>query len=71
VDDHQTKNALYLAEKNAAWLQKQNDTTPEKLATEISKMNRAILLKVAKAAKKQALTNAVKEIVEKCEGLIK
>jgi UDP-N-acetylglucosamine--N-acetylmuramyl-(pentapeptide) pyrophosphoryl-undecaprenol N-acetylglucosamine transferase len=71
VDDHQTKNALYLAEKDAAWLQKQNDTTPEKLANEISKMNRAILLKVAKAAKKQALTNAVEKIVEKCEVLIK
>ena len=71
VDDHQTKNALYLVEKNAAWLQKQDDTTPEKLAIEILKMNRAILLNVAKAAKKQALTNAVEKIVEKCEVLIK
>jgi UDP-N-acetylglucosamine--N-acetylmuramyl-(pentapeptide) pyrophosphoryl-undecaprenol N-acetylglucosamine transferase len=71
VDDHQTKNALYLVEKNAAWVQKQNDTTPEKLAIEISKMSRGILLNVAKAAKKQALTNAVEEIVEKCEVLIK
>lgn len=71
VDDHQTKNALYLAEKDAAWLQKQNDTTPEKLATEISKMNRAMLLNVARSAKKQALTNAVEVIVERCEVLIK
>lgn len=71
VDDHQTQNALYLVEKDAAWLQKQNETTPEKLATEILKMNRSILLKVAKAAKKQAITNAVEKIVEKCEVLIK
>jgi UDP-N-acetylglucosamine--N-acetylmuramyl-(pentapeptide) pyrophosphoryl-undecaprenol N-acetylglucosamine transferase len=71
VDDHQTKNALYLVEKEAAWLQKQRDITPEKLAMEILQMNREILLKVAKAAKAQGLINAVEEIVKKCEILIK
>src|SRR5690606_33043539 len=32
IDDHQTGNARYLSDCNAAWMQKQSDFTPEWLA---------------------------------------
>jgi UDP-N-acetylglucosamine--N-acetylmuramyl-(pentapeptide) pyrophosphoryl-undecaprenol N-acetylglucosamine transferase len=67
VDDHQTKNAMYLVLKNAAWMQAQIDLTPEKLAIEIAKMNRQILLNTAEAAKKLCMPDAVNQIINVCE----
>lgn len=71
VDDHQTKNAMYLVKSQAAWLQPQKELTAQKMADEILKMNRTILLKVAKEAKKLYIPNTVNKIVEACEELIK
>ncbi|MEY4535960.1 MAG: UDP-N-acetylglucosamine--N-acetylmuramyl-(pentapeptide) pyrophosphoryl-undecaprenol [Pseudomonadota bacterium] len=71
VDDHQTKNAMYLVKNNAAWLLSQSELTPQKLATEILKMDRNILLEIAKEAKKMFLPNTVNKIVDACEELIK
>jgi UDP-N-acetylglucosamine--N-acetylmuramyl-(pentapeptide) pyrophosphoryl-undecaprenol N-acetylglucosamine transferase len=69
VDDHQTKNAKYLAEHNAAWIEPQHELTPEKLANEISKMNRMILLHAAIASRKLDKPNTVAAIVKACEEL--
>ena len=71
VDDHQTQNAMYLVKNNAAWLLSQSELTPQKLATEILKMDRNILLEIAKEAKKMFLPNTVNKIVDACEELIK
>lgn len=69
VDDHQTKNAQYLVEHNAAWIEPQHELTPEKLANEILKMNRKILLDKAIASKKLNKPNTVATIVKACEEL--
>jgi UDP-N-acetylglucosamine--N-acetylmuramyl-(pentapeptide) pyrophosphoryl-undecaprenol N-acetylglucosamine transferase len=71
VDDHQTHNAMYLVKNAAGWLLPQSELTAQKLATEILKMDRNILLKTAKAAKKMFLPNTVNRIVDACEELIK
>ncbi len=69
VDDHQTTNAQYLVDHKAAWIQPQRELTPTKLANEILKMNRIVLLDVAIAAKKLNLPNTVGAIVKACEEL--
>lgn len=71
VDDHQTQNAMYLVENNAAWLLVQKELTPQKLANEILKMDRDILLKKAKESKKLYIPNSVNKIVDVCEELVK
>jgi UDP-N-acetylglucosamine--N-acetylmuramyl-(pentapeptide) pyrophosphoryl-undecaprenol N-acetylglucosamine transferase len=69
VDDHQSKNAKYLVDQNAGWLQPQSELTPEKLAAEILNMNRNKLLEVAMASKKLSIPNTVDTIVKVCEEL--
>lgn len=71
VDDHQTQNAMYLMRNDAAWLFPQKELTPEKLANEILKMDRNILLKKAKNSKKLHIPNTINMIVDACEELIK
>jgi UDP-N-acetylglucosamine--N-acetylmuramyl-(pentapeptide) pyrophosphoryl-undecaprenol N-acetylglucosamine transferase len=71
VDDHQTHNAMYLVKNEAAWLLPQRELTSKKLADEILKMDRNILLKKAKESKKLSIPNTVKKIVDACEELIK
>jgi UDP-N-acetylglucosamine--N-acetylmuramyl-(pentapeptide) pyrophosphoryl-undecaprenol N-acetylglucosamine transferase len=71
VDDHQTKNAMYLVKNEAGWLQAQNELTPQKLAKEILKMNRQNLLNAALESKKLYIPNTVNKIVDECEELIK
>lgn len=71
VDDHQTQNAMYLVKSDAAWLQPQRDLTPKKMANEILKMDRDILLKKAKESKKLYIPNTVNMVVDACEELIK
>ena len=70
VDDHQTKNAKYLVDQNAAWLQPQSELTPEKLANEISNMNRSKLLNVAIASKNLGIPNTVSTMIKVCEDLL-
>jgi UDP-N-acetylglucosamine--N-acetylmuramyl-(pentapeptide) pyrophosphoryl-undecaprenol N-acetylglucosamine transferase len=71
VDDHQTQNAMYLVRNVAAWLQPQRELTPEKMANEIQRMNRDILLKAAKKSKKLYIPNTINMIVDACEELTK
>jgi UDP-N-acetylglucosamine--N-acetylmuramyl-(pentapeptide) pyrophosphoryl-undecaprenol N-acetylglucosamine transferase len=70
VDDHQLKNAKYLVAQNAAWLQPQSELSPEKLANEISNMNRSKLLEVAIASKKLSIPNTVNIMIKACEELV-
>jgi UDP-N-acetylglucosamine--N-acetylmuramyl-(pentapeptide) pyrophosphoryl-undecaprenol N-acetylglucosamine transferase len=71
VDDHQTKNAMYLVQKKAAWLRPQHELTPENLAKDILQMNRKILLDIAQEAKKLYVSDTVNKIVNTCEGLVR
>lgn len=70
VDDHQTKNAMYLVQNNAGWLQKQETLTPHKLAKLITTLDRSKLLLAAIEAKKMYKQGALKVLVDACEDLI-
>lgn len=70
VDDHQLKNARYLVDKNAAWLQLQSDMTPAKIANQILNMNRNRLVNIAIASRKLSIPNTVATMVNVCEELV-
>ena len=72
VDDHQTKNGDYLARHGAAILIQQKDLEPDMLkSVMIDKLSdRNALLAMAKAARKLALTEATRQVVEGCEEVV-
>ncbi len=69
VDDHQTRNALYLSEAGAARLILQTELTPDYLATVLREMladGRAGLLKMAEAARALAQPEASRRVASAC-----
>jgi UDP-N-acetylglucosamine--N-acetylmuramyl-(pentapeptide) pyrophosphoryl-undecaprenol N-acetylglucosamine transferase len=66
VDDHQTKNATFLAKHKAAILLAQTELTPEKLANIVNDLNHNDLQNMAIIAKSYAKPNATKQIVDLC-----
>ncbi|NQD37014.1 undecaprenyldiphospho-muramoylpentapeptide beta-N-acetylglucosaminyltransferase [Permianibacter sp. IMCC34836] len=73
VDDHQTANARYLSERNAAWLLPQNELTEATLATRLQTLaaDRALLQRTAQAARAAAITDAAEQVAAVCEQLLK
>jgi len=69
VDDHQTTNARFLVDVNAAWLVPQTELTPQKLAKMLQEMKRDDLLKKGLAAKKMQKLDATDRLVGACEEL--
>jgi len=68
VDDHQTANARFLSERNAAILLPQPECTPDRLAEllrEVSE-NRELLLKMAHAARGCAMIDAAETVAAVC-----
>ncbi|MEJ0038842.1 MAG: undecaprenyldiphospho-muramoylpentapeptide beta-N-acetylglucosaminyltransferase [Gammaproteobacteria bacterium] len=68
VDDHQTHNAQYLVQENAAVLIHDRDVTPERLATEMQRLceGRGKLLAMAERARLLAKPNAAEELFQSC-----
>jgi UDP-N-acetylglucosamine--N-acetylmuramyl-(pentapeptide) pyrophosphoryl-undecaprenol N-acetylglucosamine transferase len=67
VDDHQTTNAMFLVNKQAAWIKQQNELTAEWLAQWFESLNRDVLLAYANAARalaKPEAASAVADILE-------
>ncbi len=73
VDDHQTKNALYLVNHGAAKLIPQSQLTSESITALISELfsNRQILNNMAKSAKNAANNDASKQVAKLCQQLVK
>ncbi len=71
VDDHQTHNAQFLVQAQAAWLMPQAELTPQRLADWLSGLDREQLLKHAMQAKTLAKPHATEQVVQACENLIK
>jgi UDP-N-acetylglucosamine--N-acetylmuramyl-(pentapeptide) pyrophosphoryl-undecaprenol N-acetylglucosamine transferase len=71
VDDHQTANARFLAEKGAAILLSQKDLTPEKLASVIASLDRAKLLQMARKARELGKPDAARVVAQRCMELVK
>jgi UDP-N-acetylglucosamine--N-acetylmuramyl-(pentapeptide) pyrophosphoryl-undecaprenol N-acetylglucosamine transferase len=70
VDDHQTGNAHYLVDRDAAWLIQERELTAEGLAQFLTGVTRAQLLQCATQAKAQQKVSATAEIVAACEELV-
>jgi UDP-N-acetylglucosamine--N-acetylmuramyl-(pentapeptide) pyrophosphoryl-undecaprenol N-acetylglucosamine transferase len=68
VDDHQTRNAEYLAFDKAAIILPQGSLDPQVLATALEPLlsDRDKLLAMAIAARKLALPDAAEKVVEAC-----
>ncbi|MGE0313073.1 MAG: undecaprenyldiphospho-muramoylpentapeptide beta-N-acetylglucosaminyltransferase [Lautropia sp.] len=69
VDDHQTTNARYLADRGAALLVAQDALDARGLADLIAGLDRARLLEMAERARALGKPDAAREVAEVCEGL--
>ena len=69
VDDHQTANARFLADRGAAILLPQLELTPEKLASLIRSLERGALLAMAEKAKALGKPDAARIVADRCEAL--
>ena len=72
VDDHQTANARYLSDNNAAILIQQKDLTTDRLLDHIHRFlaNRSLLLEMAQRARDHAKPIATCEVASYCTKLI-
>jgi UDP-N-acetylglucosamine--N-acetylmuramyl-(pentapeptide) pyrophosphoryl-undecaprenol N-acetylglucosamine transferase len=66
VDDHQTVNARFLAERGAALLIAQAELTPEGLAGRLAALDRTALLAMAERAREVARPDATRRVAEVC-----
>jgi len=66
VDDHQTANARFLADKGAAILLPQRELTPEKLAALLRSLDRQALLAMAEKAKGLGKPDAASIVADRC-----
>jgi UDP-N-acetylglucosamine--N-acetylmuramyl-(pentapeptide) pyrophosphoryl-undecaprenol N-acetylglucosamine transferase len=71
VDDHQTANARFLADRGAAILVPQKEMTPEKLAALIASLDRATLLDMAKKARALGKPDAARQVAHRCMEIAK
>ena len=67
IDDHQTANARFLSDAQAAWLQPQTALTPEWLADWLAQRSRQELQAVAVRARAHAHPEAAAHIADVCE----
>ena len=69
IDDHQTKNAQWLVDNNAARLVPQAQLSPEKLAVEMQQLltDRPRLIAMAQSARAMAQPGAVAAVADACE----
>jgi UDP-N-acetylglucosamine--N-acetylmuramyl-(pentapeptide) pyrophosphoryl-undecaprenol N-acetylglucosamine transferase len=69
VDDHQTANARFLAEKGAAILLSQNELSPERIADLIRSLDRGKLLEMARRARLLGKPDAARVVAQRCRQL--
>jgi UDP-N-acetylglucosamine--N-acetylmuramyl-(pentapeptide) pyrophosphoryl-undecaprenol N-acetylglucosamine transferase len=70
VDDHQTANAKFLADRGAAILLPQERLTPEALATLIRSLDRDALLAMARKARELGKPEAARAVADRCAELV-
>ncbi len=71
VDDHQTSNAKFMSDKDAAVLLPQNELTPQGLAQLLMEFTREKLLGMAMKARELARPDATRLVAEACMEMIK
>jgi UDP-N-acetylglucosamine--N-acetylmuramyl-(pentapeptide) pyrophosphoryl-undecaprenol N-acetylglucosamine transferase len=70
VDDHQTINARFLADRGAALLIPQHELTPQRLAEALSGLTRERLLVMAQAARAAGKPEATRAVAQVCKELV-
>ena len=70
VDDHQTANARFLADRGAAILLPQTELTPERLAALIGSLDRTKLLGMARNARALGKPEAARVVARRCMDLV-
>ena len=70
VDDHQTANAKFLAERGAAILLPQSAMTPSRLAELMRSLDRARLLEMANKARALGRPDAARVVADRCMALV-
>lgn len=71
VDDHQTSNAKFLSDQNAAVLLPQTELTPQVLAQRLLGFTREKLLEMATNARALAKPDAARLVAEACMGAVR
>jgi len=66
TDDHQTRNAGYLADRGAALLMTQGELTPQSLADVLRGLTRSKLLDMARAARAAGKPEAARKVADLC-----
>ena len=66
VDDHQTFNARYLSDADAAVLLPQKDFTAERLLDVISDLNREKIINIASNARRLGMPESTRLVTEQC-----
>ena len=69
VDDHQTANGKFLADRGAAILIQQRDLTPQALAQRIQGLDRSRLLEMARQARVLGKPDAARVVAERCMSI--
>ena len=69
VDDHQSANARYLADRGAAILLPQTELAPERLAALLRSLERSRLLEMARKARALGKPDAARIVAERCMEL--
>ncbi len=69
VDDHQTTNARFLSERDAALLVQQSDLSPQRLAGTLEGLDRPRLLAMAERARELARPDAAVQVADACEAI--
>ena len=69
VDDHQTANARFLADKGAAILLPQRELTPQKLAALLRSLDRPALVAMAQKARDLGKPDAARLVADRCADL--
>jgi UDP-N-acetylglucosamine--N-acetylmuramyl-(pentapeptide) pyrophosphoryl-undecaprenol N-acetylglucosamine transferase len=69
VDDHQTANGKFLADRGAAILIQQRDLTPQALAQRIQALDRSRLLEMARQARALGKPDAARVVAERCMSI--
>ncbi len=69
VDDHQTTNARFLSERDAALLVQQSELSPQRLAGTLEGLDRPRLLAMAERARELARPDAAVQVADACEAI--
>lgn len=69
VDDHQTRNARYLADRGAALLIPQSELSPQSLAGTLRGLTRTKLVDMARAARALGKPDAAQKVADHCMEL--